>query len=64
MSQESRSPCGYFSHRIVEEFMILANEVVARHLEEPRHPVALSRSRRTGSGESGGSSRKSCRLSA
>src|SRR6185295_13713426 len=23
-----------FSHRIVEEFMILANEVVARHLEE------------------------------
>ena len=26
----------HFSHRIVEEFMILANEVVARHLEEPR----------------------------
>ncbi len=24
----------HFSHRIVEEFMILANEVVARHLEE------------------------------
>jgi ribonuclease R len=24
----------FFSHRIVEEFMILANEVVARHLEE------------------------------
>src|SRR5207247_11040882 len=23
-----------FSHRIVEEFMILANEVVARHIEE------------------------------
>jgi ribonuclease R len=27
-----------FSHRIVEEFMILANEVVARHLEESEIP--------------------------
>src|SRR5262249_37748815 len=27
-----------FSHRIVEEFMILANEVVARHLEENEVP--------------------------
>src|SRR5947207_1164604 len=27
-----------FSHRIVEEFMILANEVVARHLEENEIP--------------------------
>ncbi len=27
-----------FSHRIVEEFMILANEVVARHLEEREIP--------------------------
>jgi ribonuclease R len=28
-----------FSHRIVEEFMILANEVVARHLEETDVPA-------------------------
>jgi ribonuclease R len=28
-----------FSHRIVEEFMILANEVVARHLEESELPT-------------------------
>src|SRR5437660_1040240 len=28
-----------FSHRIVEEFMILANEVVARHLEENEIPT-------------------------
>jgi ribonuclease R len=28
-----------FSHRIVEEFMILANEVVARHLEENEIPA-------------------------
>jgi ribonuclease R len=28
-----------FSHRVVEEFMILANEVVARHLEELDIPV-------------------------
>src|SRR5205823_12923049 len=27
-----------FSHRIVEEFMILANEIVARHLEENDFP--------------------------
>ena len=27
-----------FSHRIVEEFMILANEVVARHLEDREIP--------------------------
>ena len=29
----------HFSHRIVEEFMILANEVVARHLEEMEIPT-------------------------
>ena len=29
----------HFSHRIVEEFMILANEVVARHLEEIEIPT-------------------------
>jgi len=28
----------YFSHRIIEEFMILANEVVARHLEGQQIP--------------------------
>jgi ribonuclease R len=28
----------FFSHRIVEEFMILANEVVARHMEENEIP--------------------------
>jgi ribonuclease R len=28
----------FFSHRLVEEFMILANEVVARHLEEREIP--------------------------
>ena len=47
----SRNPIRHFSHRIVEEFMILANEVVARHLEEREIPSHLSRTRGTGSGE-------------
>ena len=34
-----------FSHRIVEEFMILANEVVAQHLEENEIPSPVSGAR-------------------
>ena len=41
----------HFSHRIIEEFMILANEVVARHLEDSGNSFALSRSRGSGSGK-------------
>ena len=41
------------AHRIIEEFMIAANEAVARHLEGTRLPAALPRPRGTGCRGSG-----------
>ena len=37
------------AHRLIEEFMLLANETVAQHLEEHERAVAVPHPRRAGS---------------
>ena len=47
------------AHRLIEEFMLLANETVARHLETQRHAGALPHSRAAGSAQGAWSSTSS-----
>ncbi len=42
------------AHRLIEEFMLLANETVAAHLEQHGHALALPHSRSSRSGEGRG----------
>ena len=49
------------AHRLIEEFMLLANETVARHLETQRHAGALPHSRAARPAEGRWSSRSSSR---
>ena len=48
------------AHRLIEEFMILANVAAAETLGARANPVDLSRARRAGAGEARGSARISC----
>ncbi len=50
------------SHQLIEEFMLAANEAVARELKNRRHPYDLSRSRKSRSGKIGRISRVCAQL--
>ena len=52
------------AHRLIEEFMLLANETVAQHLDEQRRADAVPHPRGAGPAEGRASSRSSSRRSA